>query len=82
MFAGMRLSRLGAFTPEFPDAETMHVGLARWNRRRLAVATPHPDWTAELNQDQRMLRLEGAFVEAFRAHVARRVSTTSWPIPR
>jgi hypothetical protein len=70
MFAGMRLSRLGAFTPEFPDAETMHVGLARWNRRRLAVATPHADWTAELNQDQRMLRLEGAFVEAFRAHVA------------
>ena len=70
MFAGMRLSRLGAFTPEFPDAEALHQGLARWNRRRLAVATPSADWLAELNQDQRMLRLEGAFVEAFRAHVA------------
>jgi hypothetical protein len=70
MFAGMRLARLGDFTPEFPDAETMHVGLARWNRRRLAVATPHADWRAELNESGRMLRLEGSFIEAFRAHVA------------
>jgi hypothetical protein len=70
MFAGMRLSRLGAFTPEFPDAEALHLGLAKWNRRRLAVATPHADWIAELNQDQRMLRMEGAFIEAFRSHVA------------
>ena len=70
MFAGMRLARLGLFTPEFPDAEALHLGLARWNRRRLAVQTPHADWRAELNEDQRMLRLEGAFIEAFREHVA------------
>lgn len=70
MFAGMRLSRLGNFTPEFPDAEALHQGLARWNRRRLAVATPHDDWLAELNQDHRMLRLEGAFIEELRAHIA------------
>jgi hypothetical protein len=66
----MRLARLGLFTPEFPDAEALHLGLARWNRRRLAVQTPHADWRAELNEDQRMLRLEGAFIEAFREHVA------------
>jgi hypothetical protein len=70
MFAGLRLSTLGRFTPEFPDAEALHLGLARWNRRRLAVQTPGPDWQARLNEDQRMLRLEGAFVEAFRDHVA------------
>jgi len=69
MFSGLRLSTLGRFTPEFPDAETLHTGLAHWNHRRLAVQTPHAAWQAELNQDQRMLRLEGAFVEAFRAHV-------------
>jgi hypothetical protein len=70
MFAGLRLSTLGQFTPEVPDAEALHLGFARWNHRRLAVQTPTDDWRAELNEDHRMLRLEGAFVEAFRAHVA------------
>jgi len=70
MLAGLEFSRLGVFTPEFPDAEALHKGIARWNHRRLAVGKPTPDWTAELNQDQRMLRLEGAFIEAFRAYVA------------
>jgi hypothetical protein len=70
MFAGLRLSTLGQFTPQFPDAEALHLGLARWNRRRLAVQTPGADWQAQLAEDQQMLRLEGAFVEAFRAHVA------------
>ena len=70
MFAGLRLSTLGQFTPEFPDAEALHMGLAKWNRRRLAVQTPSGDWQARLNEDLRMLRLEGGFVEAFRAHVA------------
>jgi hypothetical protein len=70
MFAGLRLSTLGRFTPEYPDAEALHLGFAKWNRRRLAVQTPGPDWQVQLNEDQRMLRLEGAFVEAFRNHVA------------
>jgi hypothetical protein len=70
MLAGQRLARLGEFTPEFPDAEALHLGLARWNRRRLAVATPHALWRAELYDDFRMARLEGDFVEAFRTHVA------------
>jgi hypothetical protein len=66
----MRLSTLGRFSPEFPDAKALHVGLAKWNRRRLAVQTPSDDWPLQLMEDQRMLRLEGAFVEAFRAHAA------------
>lgn len=70
MFAGTRLARLGAFSPEFPDAETLHRGLAHWNHRRLAVATPHEDWRAELNDNARMLRIEGAYIEAFREQVA------------
>jgi heme oxygenase-like protein len=70
MFAGARLSALGQFTPQFPDAEALHVGLAKWNRRRLAVQAPSGDWQSDLTRDQHMLRLEGAFVEAFRAHIA------------
>src|ERR1700756_2815206 len=70
MTTATTLARVGEFTPEFADAEALHQGLARWNRRRLAVATPTPDWRLELSRDQRMLRLEGAFVEAFRAEVA------------
>src|ERR1700761_7756205 len=70
MFSGLRLSTLGRFTPKFPDAEALHLGLARWNRRRLAVQMPGEDWQAQLGEDQLMLRLGGAFVEAFPAHVA------------
>jgi hypothetical protein len=70
MFGTMKLARLGVYTPEFPDAEALHTGLAQWNRRRLAVQTPTPDWTADLARDHRMLRLEGAFIEAFRTLVA------------
>jgi hypothetical protein len=70
LFAGVRLSHLGAFSPEFPDAEALHKGLAYWNRGRLAVGVPSEDWRAEINEEARMKRLEGAFVEAFRAHVA------------
>ena len=70
MLAGMRLSAMGQFSLEFPDAEAFHVGMARWNRRRLAVQIPSPDWQVQMLEDQRMLRLEGAFVERFRTHVA------------
>jgi len=70
MISVNKLARLGVFTPEFPDAEALHQGLARWNRRRLAIAKPSRDWAADLNTDMRMLRLEGGFVEAFRALLA------------
>jgi hypothetical protein len=70
MFSNDRLARLGAFIPQFPDAEALHKGLAHWNHRRLAVATPHDDWSVQIAEDARMLRLEGTFVEAFRSHVA------------
>lgn len=70
MLTASRFARMGVFTPEFPDAAALHQGLAHWNRRRLAVQTPGADWTADLNADFRMLRLEGAFVESFRAAVA------------
>ncbi len=69
MFGGERLARIGAFTPEFPDAEALHRGLAHWNHRRLAVAMPDPDWRSELSDDARMKRIEGEFVEQFRDHI-------------
>jgi len=76
-FAAMKLARLGDFTPEFPDAEALHLGLARWNKRRLAVQTPKPDWTDELARDFQMLRLEGGFIEAFRGWVAPQAAEVS-----
>jgi hypothetical protein len=70
VFGGQRLSRLGVFSPEFPDAEALHRGLAHWNHRRLAVATPGDDWRDEVAEEARMKRLEGEFIEQFRAHIA------------
>ncbi|MCI3135256.1 iron-containing redox enzyme family protein [Phenylobacterium aquaticum] len=70
MFGGLRLSRLGAFSPQFPDAEALHRGLAHWNHRRLEPALPGPDWEGKITEDARMLRVEGAFIEAFRAEIA------------
>ena len=70
MQSAIRLARLGEFSPQFPDAEALHQGLARWNRRRLSVGVPITAWREEIGEEARMRRLEGAFVEAFRAHVA------------
>lgn len=74
MTAGMRLAELGDFTPEIPDARRLHLALARWNRRRLAVGRPSENWLRDLDEDQRMLRAEGLFIEAFRAHIAHLVA--------
>lgn len=52
------------------DPETFHRALAHWNHRRLAVQAPQAEWRRLLAEDVRMLRREGAFVEAFRARVA------------
>jgi hypothetical protein len=70
MTAGMRLAELGGFSPEIADARRLHLALALWNRRRLAIGRPSPNWLRDLDEDQRMLRTEGGFIEAFRAHVA------------
>lgn len=43
--------------------------LAHWNRERLAPGFPDADWQKTLDQDVRMLRLEGGFVEELRAEV-------------
>lgn len=45
-------------------------GLARWNRERLSPALPTDDWTAELQREFTMRRLEGGFMEELRADVA------------
>jgi hypothetical protein len=44
--------------------------LAHWNGRRLAPALPTADWSRLLDEDHRMQRLEGAFMEELRAEVA------------
>lgn len=70
MFPATRLAQLGDFTPEFPDAEALHRGLAHWNHRRLAVGVPAGGWRMDLTEEAKMRRLEGGMVEAFRAHIA------------
>nr|WP_243451174.1 iron-containing redox enzyme family protein [Sphingosinicella sp. CPCC 101087] len=44
--------------------------LAHWNRRRLAPAFPTPDWQKQLDEDLRMQRFEGAFLEELRLEIA------------
>ncbi|KQM21098.1 hypothetical protein ASE49_15135 [Novosphingobium sp. Leaf2] len=44
--------------------------LAHWNHCRLAPQFPQGDWMTTLDDDTHMLRVEGAFLEALRAHVA------------
>lgn len=50
--------------------DSFQRGLARWNHQRLAPAFPEADWSATLERDVRMLRLEGGFVEELRAEIA------------
>jgi hypothetical protein len=49
--------------------------LSRWNRERLAPAFPSSDWPMRLDRDNRMLRLEGAFLEELRRDVAEEAAT-------
>lgn len=44
--------------------------LAHWNHERLAPGMPDPTWQRRLDQDMRMLRLEGAFVEELRSEIS------------
>ncbi|WP_157218451.1 iron-containing redox enzyme family protein [Flavisphingomonas formosensis] len=50
--------------------DSFQRGLARWNRVRLAPAAPTADWQQRLQDDLRMLRLEGAFLEELRSEIA------------
>ena len=49
--------------------ESFQRGLAHWNRERLQPGFPTDDWQNQLDRDQRMLRLEGAFLEELRAEI-------------
>ena len=56
--------------------------LARWNRKRLAPVLPSDDWQAGLDEDHRMQRLEGAFLEKLRAGVAKRAAEAPTQVDR
>jgi hypothetical protein len=66
-----RIRDLGAdpATSQFLN-DRFQRALAHWNRRRLAPQFPHDEWQKSLDEDTRMLRLEGGFMEALRAEVA------------
>jgi hypothetical protein len=49
--------------------DSFQRGLAHWNRERLAPGLGDGDWRQALDRDQRMLRLEGGFLEELRAEI-------------
>lgn len=67
-------------TNALPDARSQFLNddfqraVAHWNRRRMAPGFPEVDWQATLDEDARMQRLEGAFVETLRAEIADRAA--------
>lgn len=69
-----RQRRGGALTSSQFLHQSFQAALGRWNRERLSPAMPQDDWTARLEADHRMLRLEGAFLEELRAGVRAEVA--------
>lgn len=49
--------------------DSFQRGLAHWNRQRLEPQFPETDWRDTLERDNRMQRLEGAFMEDLRAEI-------------
>ncbi len=56
------------------DPETVHRDLAAWNHRRLAPATPHSAWPAELREEAAMRWYEGVWIENFRQEIADQIA--------
>ena len=69
MATKMQTGLAEAPVPQFLTDEFQR-SLAQWNRARLAPQFPSADWQKTLEQDVRMLRLEGGFMEELRAEVA------------
>lgn len=59
---------------QFLNAPFQRV-LAHWNRRRLAPDFPCEDWQRRLDDDVRLQRLEGAFLEELRGEIADHAAT-------
>lgn len=57
-------------SPAYDTDAALHRRLAAWNARRLDPGLPRDDWEDEVREDAEMRRLEGAFVERFRAEAA------------
>lgn len=47
----------------------VHSELARWNHRRLQPSAPNDSWREDLMEECHMRRLEGRWIEAFRAEI-------------
>ncbi|QXQ06403.1 iron-containing redox enzyme family protein [Sphingosinicellaceae bacterium] len=63
-------SRADARGEDDQRGDSFQQRLTRFNRDRLAVGVPSPDWESALTQETAMRRLEGRWIEAERAHVA------------
>lgn len=51
------------------DPAAFHQALSHFNRRRLAVATPHENWAADLDREAALRKAEGQWIEAERAAI-------------
>ncbi|CAA9521788.1 MAG: hypothetical protein AVDCRST_MAG23-243 [uncultured Sphingosinicella sp.] len=69
MATNLRASDTLAGAPQFL-ADSFQRALAHWNHERLSPRFPSGDWQKELDQDLRMRRLEGGFMEELRAEIA------------
>jgi hypothetical protein len=69
-----RLSCEGATPSSQFLTDAFQRALAHWNRRRLAPAFPDEGWERRIDEDSRMQRLEGAFLETLRAEIAGRAA--------
>ena len=56
------------------QTDAFQRALAHWNHRRLEPTFPGPGWQKDFEEDVRMMRLEGAFLEEERAAVASRAA--------
>jgi len=74
MATRLRPSDASAGVPQFLS-DSFQQALARWNHERLAPAFPSPDWPKQLEQELRMRRLEGGFIEELRAEIADEAAT-------
>jgi len=61
--------------PSARDPLALHRRLAWWNHRRLSPGFPTDDWQDTLEDDHRMLRAEGAWIEGFRDEVKDRCAS-------
>ncbi len=56
------------------DPRSLHLRLAHWNHRRMAVGVPSGSWREDLREEHEMRLTEGAWIESLRIEAAARAA--------